>query len=79
MMESLRQRAWGRLTVIFPERQIYIRSDGRVQFFAFTSQMQTILAAGGLLFRMGRARNGRTQKAEVTFTARLDTRDSASG
>src|SRR4051812_13109745 len=50
MMESLRQRAWGRLTVIFPERQIYIRSDGRVQFFAFSSQMQAILAAGGLLF-----------------------------
>jgi murein DD-endopeptidase MepM/ murein hydrolase activator NlpD len=50
MMESLRQRAWGRLTVIFPERQIYIRSDGRVQFFAFSSQMQALLAAGGLLF-----------------------------
>src|SRR3954462_14282894 len=50
MMESLRQRAWRRVTVIFPERQIYIRSDGRVQFFAFSSQMQAILAAGGLLF-----------------------------
>jgi len=50
MMESLRQRAWRRLTVIFPERQIYIRSDGRVQFFAFSSQMQAVLAGGGLLF-----------------------------
>jgi murein DD-endopeptidase MepM/ murein hydrolase activator NlpD len=49
-MESLRQRAWGRLTVIFPERQIYIRSDGRVQFFTFSSQMQTVLAGGALLF-----------------------------
>jgi murein DD-endopeptidase MepM/ murein hydrolase activator NlpD len=48
-MESLRQRAWGRLTVIFPERQIYIRSDGRVQFFTFSSQMQTALAGGALL------------------------------
>jgi len=50
MMESLRQRAWGRLSVIFPERQIYIRSDGRVQFFTFSTQLQTILAGGGLLF-----------------------------
>jgi len=49
-MQSLRQRAWGRLTVIFPERQIYIRSDGRVQFFTFSSQMQTAFAAGALLF-----------------------------
>src|SRR5262245_43383211 len=50
MMESLRQRAWGRVTAIFPERQIYIRSDGRVQFFALTSQMQALLAGGAVLF-----------------------------
>jgi len=49
-MESLRQRAWRRLTVIFPERQIYIRSEGRVQFFAFTSQRQALLAGAGALF-----------------------------
>ncbi len=50
MIESLRQRAWRRLTVIFPERQIYLRSDGRVQFYTFSSQFQTVVAAGGLLF-----------------------------
>ena len=52
MMTSLRQRAWRRVSVIFPERQIYIRSDGRVQFFTFSSQMQAVLA-GVLLFCLG--------------------------
>ena len=37
-MDSLRQRAWSRVNLLFPERQIYIRSDGRVQFFTFSSQ-----------------------------------------
>ncbi len=50
MMESLRQRAWRRLAVIFPERQIYIRSEGRVQFFAFSSRLQAVLAGGAVLF-----------------------------
>src|SRR6185295_6402678 len=34
----------------FPERQIYIRSDGRVQFFTFGPLMQAILAGISLLF-----------------------------
>ena len=50
MMNSLRQRAWRRVNHTFPERQIYIRSDGRVQFFTFSSRMQAALAAAGLIF-----------------------------
>src|SRR5262249_40415349 len=50
MMDSLRQRAWRRVRFIFPERQIYIRSDGRVQFFTFSSQMQAIFAGIAILF-----------------------------
>src|SRR5882672_5457665 len=49
-MNSLRQRAWSRINFLFPERQIYIRSDGRVQFLTFSSQMQAITAAISLLF-----------------------------
>jgi len=44
MLTSLRQQAWRRINVTFPERQIYIRSDGRVQFFTFDPMMQAILA-----------------------------------
>jgi murein DD-endopeptidase MepM/ murein hydrolase activator NlpD len=43
-MDLLRQRAWRRISHTFPERQIYIRSEGRVQFFTFSSQMQALLA-----------------------------------
>jgi len=42
--------SWRRINVTFPERQIYIRSDGRVQFFTFDPMMQAILAGAGLLF-----------------------------
>src|ERR1700682_5287679 len=49
-MNSLRQRAWKRVNLLFPERQIYIRSDGRVQFLTFSSQMQAIMAGISLLF-----------------------------
>src|SRR5882672_7782561 len=49
-MNSLRQRAWSRINFLFPERQIYIRSDGRVQFLTFSSQMQAIMAGISLLF-----------------------------
>lgn len=49
-MNSLRQRAWSRINILFPERQIYIRSDGRVQFLTFSSQMQAIMAGISLLF-----------------------------
>ena len=45
MTETLveRVRTWLRET--FPERQIYIRSDGRVQFFTFGPVLQAMLAA----------------------------------
>ncbi len=49
-MNSLRQRAWSRINFLFPERQIYIRSDGRVQFLTFSSQMQAVTAGISLLF-----------------------------
>jgi murein DD-endopeptidase MepM/ murein hydrolase activator NlpD len=51
-MDSLRQRAWQRLSHAFPERQIYIRSEGQVQFFTFSSRMQGILA-GASVFVLG--------------------------
>ena len=49
-MDSLRQLAWSRINFLFPERQIYIRSDGRVQFLTFSSQMQAITAGISVLF-----------------------------
>jgi murein DD-endopeptidase MepM/ murein hydrolase activator NlpD len=41
-------KAWLRET--FPERKVYIRSDGRVQFFSFGPGLQAILATMTLLF-----------------------------
>ena len=35
MNTSFLERVWAWLHATFPERQIYIRSDGRVQFFTF--------------------------------------------
>ena len=50
MAESLREQAWRFVCATFPERQIYIRSDGRVQFFTFGPLIQAILAGGTLAF-----------------------------
>jgi murein DD-endopeptidase MepM/ murein hydrolase activator NlpD len=50
MAESLREQTWRFISATFPERQIYIRSDGRVQFFTFGPLMQTILAGITLVF-----------------------------
>jgi murein DD-endopeptidase MepM/ murein hydrolase activator NlpD len=44
------ERAWTRLHQTFPERQIYIRSDGRVQFFTFGPSLQATLAGLTLIF-----------------------------
>lgn len=41
-------RAW--LGETFPERQVYIRSEGYVQFFSFSSELQAFLATMTLLF-----------------------------
>jgi murein DD-endopeptidase MepM/ murein hydrolase activator NlpD len=50
MAESLLERAWAWLHETFPERQVYIRSDGRVQFFTFSPVFQATLAGLGLIF-----------------------------
>jgi murein DD-endopeptidase MepM/ murein hydrolase activator NlpD len=48
MTETALGRVWAWLHKTFPERQIYIRSDGRVQFFTFGASLQATLA--GLVF-----------------------------
>ncbi len=50
MAETLVERAWAWLHETFPERQIYIRSDGRVQFFTFGPSLQATLAGLSLIF-----------------------------
>ena len=52
MSESLLERVWSWLHATFPERQIYIRSDGRVQFFTFGPSLQVTLAGLTLIFLM---------------------------
>ena len=44
------ERAWTWIHVTFPERQIYVRSDGRVQFFTFGPSLQATLAGLTLIF-----------------------------
>jgi len=50
MAETLVERVWTWLYDTFPERQIYIRSDGRVQFFTFGPTLQAALAGLTLIF-----------------------------
>jgi murein DD-endopeptidase MepM/ murein hydrolase activator NlpD len=50
MTETLAGRVWAWLHETFPERQVYIRSDGRVQFFTFGPALQAILASISLIF-----------------------------
>jgi murein DD-endopeptidase MepM/ murein hydrolase activator NlpD len=50
MAGSLVERVWAWLHETFPERQIYIRSDGRVQFFTFGPTLQATLAGLSLIF-----------------------------
>ncbi len=50
MQGTLVERAWAWLHETFPERQIYIRSDGRVQFFTFGPSLQATLAGLTLIF-----------------------------
>ena len=44
------ERVWIWIHQTFPERQIYIRSDGRVQFFTFGPSLQATLAGLTLIF-----------------------------
>jgi len=48
--KGLIERIWQWIHVTFPERQIYIRSDGRVQFFTFGPSLQATLAGLVLIF-----------------------------
>jgi len=50
MTETLVERVWAWLHETFPERQIYIRSDGRVQFFTFGPSLQATIAGLSLIF-----------------------------
>ena len=50
MTETLAERVWAWLHETFPERQVYIRSDGRVQFFTFGPTLQATLAGLSLIF-----------------------------
>jgi murein DD-endopeptidase MepM/ murein hydrolase activator NlpD len=47
---TMLERIWAWLHRTFPERQIYIRSDGRVQFFTFGPSLQATLAGLVLIF-----------------------------
>jgi murein DD-endopeptidase MepM/ murein hydrolase activator NlpD len=47
---KLLERTWKWIHTTFPERQIYIRSDGRVQFFTFGPSLQATLAGLILIF-----------------------------
>src|SRR6201994_4029234 len=50
MAETLLGRVWAWLHATFPERQVYIRSDGRGQFFTFGATLQATLAGLALIF-----------------------------
>ncbi|HWA30890.1 MAG TPA: peptidoglycan DD-metalloendopeptidase family protein [Rhizomicrobium sp.] len=50
MADGLVDRVWAWLHATFPERQIYIRSDGRVQFFTFGATLQATMAGLALIF-----------------------------
>src|SRR5690348_1386829 len=50
MTETLAERLWAWLHETFPERQIYIRSDSRVQFFTFSPTLQATVAGLGVIF-----------------------------
>ena len=47
---SFLERAWTWVHATFPERQVYIRSNGRVQFFTFGASLQATLAGLTLIF-----------------------------
>lgn len=47
---TLVQRVWAWLHETFPERQVFVLSDGRLQFFTFGATLQATLAALGLVF-----------------------------
>ena len=50
LAETLAERVLTWLHETFPERQVYVRSDGRVQFFTFTPVFQATVAGLLLIF-----------------------------
>ncbi len=50
MADTLVGRIWAWLHTTFPERQVYIRSEGRVQFFTFGPTLQATLSGLALIF-----------------------------
>ena len=50
MTATAMERVWIWIHETFPERQIYVRSDGRVQFFTFGPSLQATLAGLTLIF-----------------------------
>jgi murein DD-endopeptidase MepM/ murein hydrolase activator NlpD len=50
MADTLVGRIWAWLHTTFPERQVYIRSEGRVQFFTFGATLQATLSGLALIF-----------------------------
>ena len=86
MAETLIDRAWAWLHATFPERQVYIRSEGRVQFFTFGSALQATCAGLALIFlgwvsfasvnvifkdRIIAARDHRFQQMQSTYENRV--------
>lgn len=80
------ERAWAWLHQTFPERQIYIRSEGRVQFFALSPSLQVTLAGLTLIFlgwvgfatvnvvfkdRIIAAKDHRYQQMQATYESRV--------
>ena len=49
MRFALQEKAWGYVKTTFPVRQVYIRSEGRVQFFTFSPMLQAVCAGSSLL------------------------------
>jgi murein DD-endopeptidase MepM/ murein hydrolase activator NlpD len=86
MAGSLVERVWAWLHETFPERQIYVRSDGRVQFFTFGATLQATLAGLSLIFlgwvafatvnvifkdRIISAKDGRYQQMQSAYENRV--------
>jgi murein DD-endopeptidase MepM/ murein hydrolase activator NlpD len=85
-MTAAIERVWAWVHRTFPERQIYIRSDGRVQFFTFGPTLQATLAGLCLIFlgwvafatvnvifkdRIITAKDHRYQEMQVAYETRL--------
>ncbi|MDE3116125.1 MAG: M23 family metallopeptidase, partial [Pseudomonadota bacterium] len=86
MAGTLIERVWAWVHATFPERQIYVRSDGRVQFFTFGPTLQATLAGLSLIFlgwvafasvnvifkdRIIAAKDHRYQQMQSTYENRL--------